>query len=126
MANYKLYSLATNERDIATCGFGKEILIFDRELHLKQTLQSETTPAGLAYSPNGESLVAGRGSTPNNVNIYDTKSYKKRASFTKHKNLTKAVNFIDNNRVVSGGGDNKEIFIWDKKSAKEQLEIVGM
>ena len=76
-ANYNLDYLAINERDIATCGTGKEILIFDRELHLKQTLQSETTPAGLAYSPNGESLVAGSRSDVNYemVNIYDAKSY---------------------------------------------------
>ena len=77
-ANYKLRYLATNEKEIATCGFSKEILIFDKKIKLKQTLQSKTKPTGLAYSPDGGNLVAGTGGNPNNnVNVYETNSYKK-------------------------------------------------
>lgn len=123
-ANYKLNSLATNGKDIATCGFGKEILVFDRNLNLKQTVQSETQPWGLAYSPDGKSLLAGTGAHPLNVNIYETNTYKKTASFKKHTNTTIAVNFIDNNTLVSGCSYDG-IYIWNKKTTKVKKEIVG-
>ncbi len=110
--------IATNGKTIATCGFSSEILLFDisSDMKLKKptTIQTETVPKGLAYSPNGRFLLAGTGSTPNNVNIYDSqKGYEKIATFDKHTNLTQAVAFLDDNRAISGGGENNEIYIWN-------------
>lgn len=93
----KLQYLATNDNEIAACGQGNEILIFDNKLNLKQTIKSETVPKGLAYSPDKRYLIAGQNGTPENVNIYDSYyNYKKIQSFDKHTNLTMAVAFLDN------------------------------
>ncbi len=126
-AKYKLQYLAVSPRHIATCGFGKEILIFDYALNLIKTISSETKPSGLSYSPNGEFLIAGCSIASGNTNIYNTsKNYKKTATFKKHNNLTKAVTFLNNSTAVSAGGNNKEIYSWDRKSAKEKLKIEGV
>jgi WD40 repeat protein len=124
--NQKLDSLATNGNEIATCGFGNEILIFDNNLNLKTKIKSETEPAGLNYSPNGKYLIAGTKAYPLNINIYDsTQEYSKISSFGKHANLTQAVAFIDNNTAISAGGSNFEIYIWDIKTKKVKQKIVG-
>ncbi len=132
-SDYKLMYLAINDKEkhIATCGYSKEILIFDFELNLLHTIQSETKPSGLNYSPNGELLIAGfsfRMIQPTDiVNIYKVnKNYTKKTSFKKHTNLTKAVNFIDINTAISGGGDNYEIYIWDIDSTRVKKKIAGV
>ncbi len=125
-SNDKLAYLATNGTDVATCGYGHEILIFDNKLNLKQTIKSTTVPTGLAYSPDGESLAAGTSEPPYDLNIYETNSYKTTATFIEHTNLTMAVNFIDNDTVVSGGGENNEIYIWDKKNAIKIKKVIGV
>jgi WD40 repeat protein len=120
-----LKDIATNGEDIATCGKGNEILIFDKNLNLKKKILSETVPVGLAFSPDGKKLISGRGSTPNNVNIYETNNYSKIASFQKHTNATQAVNFLDNSTAVSGGGSNNEIYIWNAVPGVEERKIIG-
>jgi len=124
--NKKLNYIATKDSEIASCGEGNEILIFDEKLNLKTKIKSEAVPKGLAYSKDGRYLLAGTGSTPNNVNIYDTtKNYTKITSFTKHTNAIQAVAFLDGTTAVSGGGDNKEIYIWDIHTKKIHKKVVG-
>ncbi|EJF06036.1 WD40 repeat-containing protein, partial [Thiovulum sp. ES] len=111
--SHKLMYLATNSENIATCGFGNQILIFDKNLNLMKKIDSETVPVGLNFSPNGKYLIAGTGDVPRNTNIYETRNYSKIKSFKKHSNLTQAVNFLDNSTAISGGGNNNEIYIWN-------------
>ena len=118
--------LATNDNEIATCGFGNEILIFDNSLNLKQKIKSETVPSGLAYSPDKRYLIAGSSAYPFNANIYDSyNSYKKIQTFDKHTNTTMAVAFLDNQTAISGGGNNNEIYIWNIFSKQLKHKIVG-
>ena len=127
-SDYKLQYLAINKRlgHIAACGFGREIRIYDFNLHSLLKIASKTKPSGLAYSLDGRYLLAGAGAYPDNINIYkSTKGYTLKSSFTKHTNLTMAVNFLDNKRAISGGGDNNEIYIWDIDSTKVKKRIVG-
>ncbi|TQV62446.1 MAG: hypothetical protein FNT15_06865 [Sulfurovum sp.] len=123
----KLMYLAINDEEIAVCGYGHEILIFDMALNLKSKIQSETVPLTLAYSPNKRFLIAGVGNHPMNVNIYDVKNnHALLSSFDKHTNATQAVGWLDNQTAVSGGGDNNEIYIWDKESKEVKSKIVGL
>lgn len=122
---YKLDSLATNGKHIATSGDGKEIKIFDTSLKLIKTIESQTEPAGLAYSHNGKYLIVGTSSTPYNINIYNS-SYTLISSFKKHTNSTMAVGFLDNHTAISAGGDNREIYIWDRESKEVSQKIVGV
>lgn len=123
---YKLQYVAHNQNSIAVAGKAKEIKIYDYHLHLIKTIENKTKPAGVKYSPNGRYLIAGTASYPYNVNIYNTKDYTLVSSFKKHTNLTQAVNFLDNQTAVSGGGDNEEIYIWDRKTTKVKKKIVGV
>ncbi len=46
--------LAISKKHIAVCGGGREIQIYDHYLNPVATIESETKPLGLAYSPNGK------------------------------------------------------------------------
>jgi len=129
---YKLDSLATSDRHIAVCGDGREISIYDYDLNPIKTIRSKTKPSGLAYSANGEFLIAGFSfnyrKPTDVVNIYSVKEgYEKKQSFTKHTNLTMAVAFLDAQRAVSGGGNNSKIYIWDieRGAVLHKIEGVG-
>ena len=136
-SNYKLSYLATNSslQQIAVCGEGEEIDIYDFSLHLLKRIKSETVPSGLHYSRDGRFLIAGfafQSKKPTDViNVYKAyKNYVLYRRFTKHTNVTAAVNFIERgNKIVavSGGGNNKEIYVWDfrNKIPKVLHKIVG-
>jgi len=123
---YSLKYLATSNRQIAVCGKGNMIQIYDLNLNPKKTILSNTKPSGLAYSSNGRFLVAGTGEYPYYVNVYDVnRDYKPISNFKRHTNLVMAVAFLNNQVVVSGGGNSKEIYLWDKSSKRILKEIVG-
>jgi len=125
-SNYKLQYLATTKKHIAVSGFThKEILIYDYELNLIKKITSKTEPSGLSYSPNQKLLIAGRGTNPNNVNIYN-QNYELITSFQEHKNLTQAVTFLNNTVAVSAGGINYEIYLWSSKTGEEKRKIEGV
>jgi WD40 repeat protein len=121
----KLQYLALNGENIASCGFGNQILIFDKNLNLIKKIDSETEPSGLKYSPNGKYLIAGTENHPYNTNIYETENYSKISTFREHTNTTIAVNFLDNKTAISGGGSNKEIYIWNIFKQKIETSIIG-
>jgi len=124
-SDYKLRYLATTNRHIAVCGFGREIRIYDYELNLTKKITSETVPSGLSYSPNQKLLIAGTGANPTNVNIYN-QNYELINSFQEHKNLTQAVTFLSNTVAVSAGGDNNEIYLWGSKTGEVKRKIEGV
>ena len=116
-----------NGGNIAFCGTGKEILIYDYNLNFINKIESETTPFGLSYSKNGKYLIAGTSKSPYNVNIYQTNnSYKQLNSLKKHTNTTVALAYLDNKTAVSGGGNNKEIYVWDIESLRIKQKMVGV
>ena len=126
----KLDSLAVSVSNgkgfIAATGFSKKILLFDLNLKLTKTIDSETRPAGLEFSPNRQLLLAGTGTSPRNCNIYDArKGFRKVSSFTKHDNVAPAVTFLDNHTAVTGGGNNYDIYFWDLATGKEKGHIEG-
>jgi WD40 repeat protein len=125
---FNLMYLAINPKlqEIAVCGEGRQIDIYDYSLNHRKTVKSETKPSGLNYSKDGKFLIAGVGNVPANVNIYRvTENYALHSSFKKHTNLTRAVAFLDSKRVISAGGDNFEIYIWDSDSTRVERKIVS-
>ena len=123
---YKLRDLATIAKEIALCGKDKKIIIMDYNLNIKSTINSETKPSKLAYSPNSKYLIVGTGSYPFEVNIYNTKDYSLINSFKKHTNITMAIGFLDNHIAISGGGDKNEIYLWDIQTRKVIEKIIGV
>ncbi len=125
-SDFILKYIASNEDEIVLCGNGDEILIFDTSLNLIKKIKTKTQPSGLAYSPSGKYLVCGFGTSPAYVTVYDASSnYKKLSTFEKHSNTTVAVNFLDENRVLSGGGDNFEIYLWNRDDGEVIKKIEG-
>ena len=125
--NYKLMYLATSNRNIAVCGFGNRIDIYNFNLEHNKTIYSKVKPAGLNYSKDDKFLIVGTGKYPYYINIYNAfNDYKKTQTFKKHKNTTTAVTFLDNKRAISGGGNNNEIYIWNIKDAKPTKKIEGV
>jgi WD40 repeat protein len=120
-----LFTAASNKYT-AACGKDNNILIFNKNLELIKKIESKSAPAGLCFSPNGKYLLSGSNSYPNNCNIYDAKnSFKKITGFKKHKNTTIAVDFIDNNTALTGGGDTNEIYAWDILTGRVSVKITG-
>jgi len=128
----RLKYIATSDNaqggNIAVSGYGREIRIYDYDLNLIKRIKPDTKSEGLAYSENGDYLVAGTEGNPNhNVHVYKTRdNYAKKITFSKHENATIAVDFLDNNTVVSAGGDNNEIYIWDINTGNVKKKIEGV
>jgi len=126
--NFKLKYLAINrvKKHIAVSGHGKEIFIYDYNLDLIKTIQTNTKPEGLNYSKDGNYLIAGTAS----INIYNAnQNYSLKTSFEKHTNstmLTTAVNFLDNHTAITVGGDNNAIYIWDIDTGEVYKKIEGV
>ncbi|MBA3025262.1 MAG: hypothetical protein FP820_02505 [Sulfurimonas sp.] len=104
-----------------------KIRILDFDLNLLQTIETESEPVALKYSEDGKFLIAGGSNFPYYVSIFKVdKHYTKTTSFKKHTEITKAVNFLNNDTAVSVGGTNNEIYLWNAKTAKVQRLIKGV
>jgi WD40 repeat protein len=126
--NSKQASLATSNRHIAVSGYlSNNINIYDYNLNHIKTITNDTESAGLHYSPNSKYLITGTASHPYNINTYKVSNdYSLYSSFKKHTNLAMAVAFLDTDTVVSGGGNNNEIYIWNKDTTNVIKKIVGV
>lgn len=115
---------------IASVSADKKINIFDIDLNPVKTINSETQPAGLAFSPDGGLLLAGHYGPPSKDIIYDVRQgFRDVSSFTITRpdevNVTHAVAFLDNHTAISGGGDNHGVYFWDARTGKKRGHIVG-
>ena len=124
---HKLQFIAINKvkKHIAVCGNDNQINIFDYQLKHIKTIFANYKLTGINYSKDGKYLIVGGGSYPFNINIYETKNYSLYNTFTKHTNTVMAVDFINNRLVVSGGGNEKEIYIWNFHTGDIFKKIVG-
>ncbi|EDZ61318.1 WD-repeat containing protein [Sulfurimonas gotlandica GD1] len=129
-SDYQLKSLAVSNPfgdQIATCGKGKEILIYDSDLNFVKKIKSETIPEGLAFSKDEKMLISGTSNSPNIVNIYNVNdNYSLKSTFKEHKNVSIAVGFLDNNTAVSTGGIKSEVVIWDVNTLKVNKKVYGV
>jgi WD40 repeat protein len=110
---------------IASAGYDKTIRIWDYSLRPIRTIRSETEPAGLAAHADGNRLLAGTGSHPYKVNIWNVHSGRLLTSYTGHKNVTMAVGWLPDGTAVSAGGSDYEIVFWDADTGQEKRRIVG-
>ena len=120
--------IAISDKHIAINGVYK-IYIYNYKLDIVDIIHSQTTPNALAYSPNNKFLIAGHHSKPNKDSIYilNKNKYKKLIDFTKYKNTTTAVAFLNNKKVVIAGGNNFKISTFNiyTKVVKPKIEGVG-
>jgi WD40 repeat protein len=124
----KVMSLAfAPDGKIASGDIGGTILLWDgRSGRLLRTLAQQKIGAGsLSFSPNGKLLVSTcgfGGCTGAPAHVYDVASGRKVASYYGHDNAVLASAFSADGRwVVTGGGANNEIHLWDPLTGKRRL-----
>ncbi len=107
-----------------------ELLVLDRKLTERQRIQNGTVPLGLAVSPNGQRVLCGiyGGNTSSNLyqSLRDT-TLVKIATFGKNLNTAKAVAFLSDDVVVTAGGYNQELLVWqpDARGAGKLVRELG-
>ena len=123
--DHMLISLAISRKAIAVSGpGGKDILVLDHKLNVMQDIMSETVPVGLAFSPSGRWLLAGTHTVPRSLALYDVQNDFREQARMKVSNVVRAVTFIDNDTLVSGGAERHEIRLWDT-SGDTKWRIAG-
>jgi len=119
-------ALAVSEKHIAMARNEHDIDIFDTDLNLIKTITTKDRPTSLSYSSDGAYLAA---SDVNkyDINIYDVKkNYEVKKTFSQHTNVVMSVKFVNQNTVVSGGGNKHELFLWDFNTGKIIQEFSNM
>lgn len=106
-------SLVISKHDIAISD-KDNIYIFDiNTLNFKGRIRESGTPK-LAYSPDGRFLVAGTNKIPYICRVYDaTNEYQLVSKFDTHDSEVTSLKFLDNNHVISIGGNKNTIYIWN-------------
>ncbi len=77
--------------------------------------------ASLSFSPDGKLLLSGPGEGPggNDCHVYDVASGKEIVTYAGHDNVVIATAFSPDGRwAATGGGNNKEIHLWDPHSGQ--------
>ena len=120
----KVRSLAVApDGTIASGDASGEIRLWDgRDGRFLRVLARQGTIVGsLSFSPDGKLLLsgAGEGRGGNNCHVYDIASGKEIATYTGHDNIVIATAISPDGRwAATGGGDTKEIRLWDPHSGK--------
>ncbi len=121
-------NVAVNKKHIAVATTKEKMMIFDHDLNFVQEMITTYSPQGLDYSPNGRYLGAGSGSNTAKevIAVYDSHDdYRLIKTFHKHTSTAFSVSFLDNDTLVSGGGDHKEIYAWNIFSGSVEQTIIG-
>ncbi|THB70798.1 MAG: hypothetical protein D6B25_19685 [Desulfobulbaceae bacterium] len=110
---------------IASIGGDYKVQLWNIDGSLGKSFTTQTYPLSVSFSPSGKRLVVG--GTPDAPSIVlDVSSGRTLSKFSGHDSHVLATSFIDDHRVVTAGGDSKQILIWDADSGTEQKKLVGM
>jgi len=122
--NYNVEHMDISNNQIAVSGNSDQIHIFNYNLERIKTIYNKTLPYGLSYNNNGTILTTG--SIDSGLKVYDVhknysliKKFKNQYSF----NLPA---ILDDNTILSVGGDNFTINFWDISTGKLKKKIEGV
>ena len=88
--------------------------------------KQESRVESLSVSPDGTKVVTGCGYGPKINNVFSIPSGDRLISFKEHKNLVGATAISPDGRIVAtGGGDDREICLWDLDTARVIKKMVG-
>ncbi|MFZ1108755.1 MAG: PDZ domain-containing protein [Rhodomicrobium sp.] len=129
----KVISLAVSPRDgaIASGDWSGEIRLWDGKTGaLKKVFANQGGSVGaLRFSPDGRLLLSTCGQNCGGKfgsHIYDAASGKELIAYAKHDNTVVASAFSpDGGLVATGGGNNKEIHVWDPKTGETKAVLKG-
>jgi len=116
--------MAISNKNIAIIDDVGQIHIFNYNLERIKTIDNETIPYGLKYNEKNTQLAIG--ALDSGVKIYDAhnnytfiKKFKSQYAFT-------LPAFLNNNTILSIGGDNFGINFWDSSTGKLKKKIEGV
>ena len=90
------------------------IYVFNIELERIKKISEGISAIGLAFSQDGQYLICGNAREPYYSYLFNTNNdFRFVSKFFHFDNLVKAVNFLDNDRVIIGGGSEYDIAIWE-------------
>lgn len=120
-------TIACNQAHIAfTYHSDKRITIVDYEGNLVTEFESAPHPYELKYSPDGKLLLAGYRGDEGECIVYDVDDeYKPLTHFFAHKSTASATAFLNSQTVVTGGGDDNEIYFWTPQTGEIRGHITG-
>ncbi|MGA7324644.1 MAG: caspase family protein [Rhodomicrobium sp.] len=127
----KVHSVAiASDGTIASGDESGEIRLWDgRDGHFLRVLAKQKRNAiALSFSPDGKLLLSGfaEGEDAYECHIYDVVSGHKITSYTGHDNTVRATAFSpDGQWAATGGGNNKEIHLWDPYTGDSRLGPKG-
>ena len=83
--------------------------------------------AGLAFSPDGRTLLAGSGREPYPVRLWDVNQRKVAFTYGGHDGSVMAVAFTpDGSLAASAGGNDNEIHLWDPATGSLVRSLKGV
>lgn len=127
----KVISLAVSRREgtIASGGFDGVIQLWNGRTGdpLHRLAIQETEVMGLAFAPDGATLLSGTGGRPYLVRIRDVATGKDRAVHRGHDSLVLATAISPDGRIAAtGGGSNNEIRLWNPQTGKLIRTLSGV
>jgi WD40 repeat protein len=127
----KVRALAVSPKDgtIASGDRSGEIRLWDGKTGaFLRTLAQGGEVDSLRFSPDGRLLLSTCGAYGCGLKqrVFDVASGKELTAYSKHDNLVGASVFSPDGRLVAtGGGDNKEIYIWDPRTGETKAALKG-
>ena len=122
-----LYTIAYSRREQAVFsgGFDELVRVFDERFPLNAPSEIDggnqmSHITGLALSSNDEQLVVSYGGHASVMMLFDCQTRQKRTEFLGHINeaTVKGCRFGAHDRVVMGGSDDGNAFVWDAQTGK--------
>src|SRR5262249_13353349 len=104
---------------LATSSFGCPVRIWD--LPRRRVVAQLTTASDvqIRFSPDGTLLAAG--SNANTVELWDTKTWRPKATPGPYRSARKPVAFSPDGRILASGWKDQKVRLWDLRSGKDLL-----
>lgn len=108
-------AISPNGQIIVSGGNDQQLIVYDRSGKKLQQIDNQTSPSVIQFAPDGRQFVCGSyTSGSDKCNLYEKtgNQWRKKTTFSNHDNTVEAAGFLDNQTVVTAGGDRKELIIW--------------
>ncbi len=121
------YSMGHTKENIVI-GYLNSIKFFDYDLNFIKSIKTkDMNSMKLSISDDERYMLVGGAGENTTIRVYDLHNrVKEISSFDKHFSTVHAMAFIDDKTVITAGGTNKDIYIWNIHNGKVVKHIKGV